>query len=139
MELLVVLLIMSLLSAIAMPRLSTLFSSVNAAFNRDEVFSQINALGYKALRQGQGFALQYYPLIKSEQDSDEGYEVEPSAQSQPLDIPLQLPEGWRISGSQPIYFFANGACGGGVLLLHFEQQQYTLKLPPPFCQARFTP
>jgi len=145
MELLVVLFIISLISALAMPRLSTMFASVDAAFARDDVMAQINALGYKAQRQGHGFVLQQYPPAKSEEDEevlDESF-IEPDEQETQSskrhhpEVPLKLPDGWRINSAKPVRYFSNGACSGGELLLSFKATQYRLELPPPFCQARF--
>ncbi len=139
MELLVVLFILSLLSALVMPRLSTLFARVDAAFARDEVLARINALGYQAQRRGRGFRLQHYPPIRSRSDDRSFIDIpaETPQTAAPADeIPLQLPDGWRISSSKPIDFFSNGACSGGELLLSFQNTQYRLTLTAPFCQAR---
>lgn len=133
MELLVVLFIISLLSSLAMPRLSTLFTSVDAAFVRDEVFAQISALGYQAQRQGRGFVLQHYPLPEADANDDTPLAAKPPP------LPLQLPEDWRIYCPQPIHYFANGACSGGELRLTVQTTQYRLELEPPFCQARLQP
>ncbi len=126
-ELLLVLFIMSLISALVVPRLSNTLGTVDAAFARDEVFTQINALGYKALHQGRGFVLQQYPPPPAA-DSD-------TAAPPTAPLPLELPEGWALYSAKPIYFFANGACSGGELLISFQAAQYRVSLDPPFCQA----
>ena len=65
-ELLVVLLIFSLLAGMAVPRLITMYDSVQAAYERDEILSRISGLTYQAFKQGKKFKLTHYPVEKQE-------------------------------------------------------------------------
>jgi len=120
-ELLVVLLLFSLLAGLAIPRLTTMYDSTQAAYERDEVLARLGELGYLAFQQRRDFSLVSYP---------------PDDQEQPDDIPLELPEGWQVRAEAPIRFFANGACQGGLVYLTHEGQTFELELKAPFCKAR---
>ncbi|SEH04852.1 Uncharacterised protein [Candidatus Venteria ishoeyi] len=121
-EILIVLLLIGLLSALVMPRLSGIYDSIQAAMQRDEVFSQINALGYLAFQQKQGFVLESLPMVSST-------------------LPLELPADWTLQTETPIYYLANGACSGGRIYLQYQQhteqeQNWVADLSPPFCHLQ---
>ena len=130
-ELLVVLLVFSLLAGVIFPRLTTIYDSVQVAFERDEVFAHLGELGYLAFQQSQSFTLVNYPPDKI--NDEDGMETNNLVEAE---IPsfLKLPEGWKIRVTTPIFFSANGVCNGGVIKLQYQQQQFLVKLPPPFCQ-----
>lgn len=131
-ELLVVLLIVSLLTALVFPRLVTLYQSFQLAYTRDDIIAQVGSLGYQAFQQGRYFKLFYYPPEIIE-NSLENVEQKKEELQEPL--PLELPAGWRISTETPIHFQANGVCNGGTVFLHYQEQSYKIQLIPPFCQA----
>jgi len=150
-ELLVVLLIFSLLSGIAVPRLITLYDSMQSAYERDEILSRISSLNYQAFKQGKKFKLTQYPIEKQEivaleesAETDTNEEeieyLETSEESVKVieiveDVPLELPEGWTLRTESPILFRANGVCSGGMIYLQYEQAEFPVKLTPPFCRA----
>lgn len=126
-ELLVVLLIFSFLSALVVPQLTTLYHSLQLAYTRDEIINQIGSLGYQAFQQRQNFKLISYPPLTNLEDTE--------ATKQPI-LPLKLPAGWRIETKNPILFQANGVCHGGTVFLHYQTQTFRLILEPPFCQPQ---
>lgn len=115
-ELLIVLLIISLVTALIMPRLFNMYSRWQAAYERDDVFARVGSLGYLAFQRGIDFDLTRWPAATGEQ------------------IPLELPVGWSLTTQAPIHFFANGACSGGTVFLHYQAQSFQLTLQPPFCR-----
>lgn len=116
-ELLVVLLLLSLVAGLIMPRLSTLYESAVRSFQQEDLLQQIAGLGYKAYQQGKTYRLG--PL-------EDGQIA--------LDPPLTIPEGWTINAETPIDYYPNGVCTGGVISLQqaFFAQQWLLE--PPLCQ-----
>lgn len=120
-ELLVVLLILGLMTALTMPRLLTLYERLQVSQQRDDVLTQLNRLGFVAFSQGQAFTLTQYPPPET-------------AVNQPAP-PLTLPPGWSLLATPPIHYRANGVCEGGTLTMHYQQHTYPLRLAPPFCQA----
>ncbi len=118
-ELLVVLVLMSLLTSLILPRLAQVYDSLQVAYTREEIISRLAGLSYSAFQQGRGFQLISYPLTKDM-----------------AAIPLTLPNGWSLSTEAPIKFRANGACTGGVVLLNYQSQQLRVNLIAPFCTPR---
>ncbi|MFK5970072.1 MAG: prepilin-type N-terminal cleavage/methylation domain-containing protein [Candidatus Marithrix sp.] len=131
-ELLVVLLIFSLLAGIIFPRLTTMYDSVQVAFERDEVFAHLGELGYLAFRQSRDFTLVNYPT-NNEIDNEDKMETSSLTEDEIPSL-LKLPEGWKVQVETPILFSSNGVCNGGTIKLQYQQQQFRVKLPPPFCQ-----
>lgn len=117
-ELLLVMALLGLLTALAMPRLMSTYHSLEAAYSRDEALSQLSGLGYQAFLARQGFELSAYPA------------------SPALPVPLELPAGWTIRAEPPIRFQANGACNGGQVELAYQERRFQVRLDPPFCKAR---
>jgi prepilin-type N-terminal cleavage/methylation domain-containing protein len=115
-ELMIVLFIVALLAGMVTPRLVTFYDSIQAAYERDEVFTRLNELTYQAFQQARDFTLTTYPS--------------------PEKIPLELPQGWQLVAEQPIKFRGNGACSGGNITLQYHEQQFHLTFDPPFCQLR---
>lgn len=130
-ELLVVLLIFSLLSALVIPRLTAVYHSFQLAFIRDEIIAQIGSLGYQAFQQGQNLKLIRYPpnAIENVDSDEEEIEEQPP-------LPLELPDGWQIHTETPIIFQANGVCLGGTVFVHYQEHIFRLLLEPPFCQPK---
>lgn len=116
-ELLVVLLLLSLVAGLIMPRLSTLYEGAVRAFQQEDLLQQVAGLGYQAYQQGKAYRLG--------QLDDEKIVLEPL---------LTMPEGWTISAEPPIDYYPNGVCTGGVISLQqaFFSQQW--RLAPPLCQ-----
>lgn len=117
-ELLVVLLLLSLVTGLIMPRLSHLYESAVRAFQQEDLLQQISGLGYQAYQQGKNWRL-------GQLESDEKKIQEP---------PLTIPNGWTVSTDSPIDYYPNGVCTGGIITLQYKlfSQQWILK--PPLCQ-----
>ncbi|MDM8568999.1 prepilin-type N-terminal cleavage/methylation domain-containing protein [Thiotrichales bacterium HSG1] len=127
-ELLVVLLIFSLLAGLTIPRLATMYDSVQVAFERDEVLNSLGELGYLAYRQSHDFVLTNYPPLSVPKD-----ESKEDINNDYIQL-LELPEGWKVLVKTPILFRANGICNGGTLQLQYQQQIFQVQLNPPFCK-----
>ncbi len=124
-ELMIVLFIFALLTGLIAPRLILIYDSVQAAYQRDEIMSQISSLSYQAYQKGLNFRFETYPFEANNVD----YTILQK------NIHLSIPDGWKISAKQPIIFRANGACTGGELTLQYETLFYSVQLIPPFCRA----
>ncbi|MEY3220945.1 MAG: hypothetical protein RIT27_2302 [Pseudomonadota bacterium] len=117
-ELLIVLLVLGLITGLALPRMSAIYEGMVISYQKDDILSQLNGLHFKTFQQGENFDLTVYPL--------------------PSTAPklLELPEGWKLQTQQPIRFRSNGACAGGHLTLFHGEEQFVIKLEPPFCSAK---
>lgn len=117
-EMLIVMLLLGLLTGLAIPRLSALYDSMVAAYQRDDVIAQLNTLPYRSFQKRREFILQG---------------VYPPADGQ--DSRLQLPEGWQIRAETPLYYRSNGVCEGGEVSLLYRGRLETIRLEAPFCQV----
>lgn len=98
---LVVLVIIGLLTSISLPRLSSLFASVENSGQRRSIQDQIEGLGYQAYAIGR-------PILLQSSVADKG--VQPS-------YPLVLPAGWSINVVKPVRYSSQGVCSGGRLMI----------------------
>jgi prepilin-type N-terminal cleavage/methylation domain-containing protein len=145
-ELLVVLVIVGLISAVAVPQLATLSSRVEFALNRERLERSLNQFPYEAFKRREDFILELPKRKTSDNDIDapnmgapimnsEDVEsvVEPPVLS--VDAPLDLPPGWKIVTPKPIIYRSTGLCSGGEVNVHIEDVVYTYQLDAPRCEA----
>lgn len=119
-ELLVVLSLLGLLTAITLPNIVNLYQSVNSRLQIDQIIDDINGLGPSAFKSSNGIVLNNI-----------------TASSEKQNVPVNLPVGWRLSVINPILYLQNGACQGGEIRLFFEDELVvTRKLSPPFCRIK---
>ena len=127
-ELLVVLLLLSLLTGLIMPRLSNLYQSGVRTFQLEDLLQQISGLGYQAYQQGKS-----YRWLPAQEVTDSKKAVLPPAFEPP---PLTLPDGWQIDTETAIDYYANGVCTGGIVTLQQAQFKQQWQLEPPLCQPK---
>lgn len=116
-ELLIVLLVLGLVSGLVLPRLSNIYDGMVMMYEKEDILVQLNSLHFKVFQHGQVFDLISYPL--------------------PKDAPklLELPPNWILKTETPIRFRSNGSCSGGHLTLLHGEENFSIKLEPPFCRA----
>lgn len=122
-EILVVLVIVGMLASIAVPRLATLYTSVENSSRRNAIKDQIEGLGYLAYSTGK-------PIV-----------LESVGESGLLekDDPLQLPPGWRIDLPKPLRYSSRGFCIGGKLIIRDpDGGSENFRLSPPLCRLEAT-
>jgi general secretion pathway protein G len=112
-EVIVVLVLLSLVTSVVIPNISSTLDRFRFRSNQDEVLIQLSGLGYLAYQKQQAIVL--YP------DDDLG------------DV-LELPEGWTIELEGPIRYQANGICLGGMITLVYEEETEGFLLTAPFCR-----
>ncbi|MCK5719691.1 MAG: prepilin-type N-terminal cleavage/methylation domain-containing protein [Thiomargarita sp.] len=127
-ELVIVLFIFALLSSIVLPKLITIYDGIQISYQRDDILAKLAILGYTAYEQGENFSLITYPIQNN---------------SQLKPIPLEFPAGWQLNTHQPINFYSNGFCGGGLIYLSYQdiKQRYSFRvsLESPFCKPILQP
>ena len=112
-EVIVVLVLLSLVTSVDIPNLSSPINRFQLRSNQNEVLIQLSGLGYLAYQKQQAIVL--YP------EDDLG------------DV-FDLPEGWSIKLEAPIRYQANGICLGGTITIVFEQETEEFLLAAPFCR-----
>jgi general secretion pathway protein G len=119
-EITVVLVLLGLISAIALPNLVNLYSSVERDTQLRQFTVDFNELGRRANTRGAGFSI--------------GSNAGQVQASDPL-IVLRLPENWQVEIREPIVFRANGAClGGSLKVMEDNETVIDQLLSAPFCQ-----
>ena len=106
-EVIVVLVLLGMISALALPNMLTLYQSVAARTQVDQFRADFNRLGELAAEAGAGFELR----------SDVG-----RLNLADFEYPLTLQEDWVVELRQPITFLANGACLGGHLRIFVNDE-----------------
>ncbi len=125
-ELMIVLGLLGLVTALALPNLQRLFASVSTATERRHILDQFEALGREALARRRA-----YVVFADVPDADTAAAYagfEPYA--------IELPETWRFRLDRPLVVRANGFCHGGELtLIHQDATVLRTMLAPPYCRA----
>ncbi len=117
-ELMVVLSLIGLLTAVALPNLVRLYDSVSSRLALDEIIDEVNGLGFRAHQQASAFVL-------SDVSGDDAVS------------PVKLPPGWTLRVDEPIVYERNGACSGGRVRLFFDGELILARsLARPFCRLK---
>ena len=126
-ELIVVLVILGVVGALALPNLQNLYASVTRRADRDIALDQIARLGAEALLSGRGFVVRPSASSKEEDAPSAGY----------VERELDLPADWGFELDRPLRVQPNGVCLGASLTLVDPRGRRTEHdLEPPFCRAR---
>lgn len=120
-ELLVVMAVVGLISALVAPNLAAMLSGVQRYTLRDGVVSDLASLSFRAHALGQSFELNPDKLGTLLRDGN------------PV---LVLPTGWRLRTETPIGFAFNGTCSGGAVeLIAPDGAAERLQLNAPDCRV----
>ena len=126
-ELFVVLALISLLGALALPNLVGLVGSVTRATERDSILDQFAAIGRDALLAGRGYVV-YGPTS----NSSSTIPIAPAFDT----YPLVVPEGWQVDLDRPLRVRPNGVClGATVTLSHPDTAPLEVVLAAPYCRV----
>ena len=128
-ELIVVLVVLGLLAALAMPNLTRLYDGTVRKTQRDHILDQFAALGQEAMLHGRGYR------VFGTADAAEA--ADPLAlETDYAPYPLEVPEGWQVRLERPLVVHANGVCLGGTLTLaHADAPPLRIELAPPYCRV----
>ena len=147
-ELLVVLALVGLVTALAVPNLERLYRAVTREAERDHILDQFAGLGRRAMHQSRnyvvfGAANAGDPAVAEPLRESAGTDGEGAVRSsggpvragyEPYEI--DLPEGWEIRLDPPLVIRANGVCLGATLTLHYEgEAESQIELEPPWCRV----
>ncbi|HCX15176.1 MAG TPA: hypothetical protein DGZ24_07660 [Rhodospirillaceae bacterium] len=153
-EILVVLFIVGLTSAVVLPRLPLVADSLDFALKRQSFEQNLSGLAYQAYTNGQNFILSghYTSLgpkpgqrglrpprrslrsdLRTMPTSDESREFMPPVIT--ADVTPVVPDGWELIVPKPIYFRGSGFCTGGYAELVIGRLRYDYVLDTPSCKA----
>jgi len=111
-EMVVVLSIFGLISAIAFPKLNNMYQSVENATQKDDISNQLKLLSFKAYQNGRAFTLKE------------------AVQNTEL---VTLPTGWRLVSGADITYSTIGVCSGGEATFQSENSYIAFRLEAPLC------
>ena len=131
MEFLIVLLLLALIAALAVPNLDRLYASIQRQTERDYILDQFAGLGRMALLRGRGLVVAGTgPTAPESLEASVLRARETDAELHAID----LPDGWTIDLSRPLAIGANGVCHGAELTLLYDGKvRIRLVLEPPYC------
>lgn len=152
-ELLVVLLLLGLLGALALPNLERLRGAVTTRTERGYILDQIAGLGRQAMLQERA-----YVVLGTRREGDAGIAdaarttldaapeqppprrsgspVGPASHPDHERYVIDLPEGWEVRLDKPLVVYANGVCLGAGLVLYVRgAEDFRTELHPPYCRV----
>ncbi len=150
-ELLVVLALVGLVTAVALPDLQRLYAAVTRETEREYILDQFVGIGLRAMRQGRSYVVVDGGGPREPDPGDPaGTGAAPAAgvagghdpdffspsRAGYRPYPIDVPEGWEIRLEPPLVVRANGVCLGTVLTLrHPGGGESRTTLEPPHCRV----
>ena len=152
-ELLVVLVLVGLVTALAFPNLERLQGAVTSKTERDYILDQFAGLGREAMLRRRAYVVFGSDRAQDAGRSDiAGGTADATAQdrrawpagdgSGPSSFAghdryaIDLPEGWEIRLDEPLVVYANGLClGAGLALYRRGEEDSRIVLDPPYCRV----
>lgn len=130
---LVVLAIVGLAGAIALPNLQNLYEAVARRTDRDAVLDQVSRLGVQARLAGRDLVVWHGGADAIEQeDSLVGATLGAYQRHQ-----FRMPPDWRLVLDRPLVARANGVClGAAMTLIDNGGRRGEYQLEAPFCRVR---
>ena len=144
-ELIVVLALVSMVTALAAPNLQRLYGAAARTTERNVILDRLANLGRQAMLQRRTY------LIVGTDTPDETKRPYATVRSDDEDAPaservlsfehhepyrMDLPDGWTLHLPTPILVRANGVCLGGEVALSYNgEPDVRLVLEPPYCHV----
>ncbi|MBN9531539.1 MAG: type II secretion system protein [Alphaproteobacteria bacterium] len=132
-ELVVLLAVMGLITALAGPQLYRTFDAFRFSLGRDDVERQLASLNQKAFLENRNLLLLSQPTTGLDNARDQAALL---AAQDAASIKLNLTQGWTVTVPQPILYRANGMCDGGSVRVDVGAYAYIYQLAPPRCLPR---
>lgn len=115
-ELIVVFFFFALLSGLALPNLSKAYDSWQRNLGFEDLLLNINRLSISAIETNRIIIL--------------------SNTMNPSELPFSIPQNWQIILLEPIYYYPNGVCSGGSLILKNGNIENQYDLQAPYCTPK---
>jgi prepilin-type N-terminal cleavage/methylation domain-containing protein len=151
-ELIVVLVLMSSITALALPNLSNLYGTLGRNTERDKILDELSALGQKAWSSQTNLMVHgsKEPAMDGDSNPTLRTDFNRTQDSMPQeDQPdydsfvqekIELPAGWKLELERPLRALINGVClGADVTLIHHSGYIYRTTLEPPYCHEQARP
>lgn len=113
-ELSVVLVLISLATAMVVPNLSRAYNNFQFRGELSQMMLRLRGAGFSAFEQGKGMQV--------------------TSHQQAIEL-LQPAPGWEVEVLEPLIVRANGICLGGALRLENDEFERIVRLLPPYCEV----
>ncbi len=130
-ELLIVLFLLSIIAAMAAPRLLQVYQSFGNRIDKDEIVIQIANIGTKVMKRGVGGKI---AATIPKDVINNALNITAENRQPPPPLPYELPAGWKLKTAKDIIWLDSGVCLGGTLHAFNQQTRLTMVLKRPFCQ-----
>ena len=151
-ELLVVIVLLALITALAIPNLERLHATLTSKGERDYILDQFAGLSRQAMLQGRAYVVfgtgatqrpepaepgrqtaGAAPAVSHRQSDGHSFQA-PSPAGHERYV-IDVPKGWAIQLDAPLIVRANGVCLGAELILHHRGAvDIRISLAPPYCR-----
>ena len=144
-ELTVVLVLVSVVTAMATPNLQRLYRAAARTTERHAILDRLADLGRQAMLHRRTYLIvgtdtpdetkrPYAPARSDDEAAPASGRVAPFEQHEPYR--MDLPEGWALHLPEPLLVRANGVCLGGEVALSYNgEPDVRLVLEPPYCHV----
>ena len=152
-ELIVVLLLLGLITALAMPNLQRLAASVARSTERDRILTELAGLGRRAMLEGRDYVVfgaggrrdagsppaareTVEPGSAGADNGPVGPAFDPGGPTPVMSLTRSIcRKAGRPASMRPLIVRANGVClGAGITLLHRGAVDFQARLRPPYCR-----
>lgn len=143
-ELVVVLVLVSVVTALATPNLQRLYGAVARTTERNAILDRFANLGRQALVRRRAYLVvgtdapdeTKIPYSAARSDAEDAPAFERVSFEQYEPYRMDLPDGWTMHLPAPILVRANGVCLGGEVALSYNgEPDVRLVLEPPYCHV----
>lgn len=134
-EMLIVLIILSMITGLLVPRIETLYTRSVFYIERQKILGSFASLGVTALQEGRKILLlgEYVGKNSNVQAEALSFSTD-SAVTPQLSEAFYLPEQWKIQVTKALVYQANGLCRGGNLTLSYKDFSRRYTLASPYCR-----
>lgn len=132
-ELMVILALLALMGAMAVPEIERVFGSLRFRLNRDDIERQLAALQQQAYLDSRNYLLMSMPTLNVQEVNEQRQQL---IRYDALLAPIKLPQGFALEIDRPILFRRNGLCDGGRVQVQVAKFAYVYVMNGPRCLPR---
>lgn len=133
-ELIVVLVLVSVVTAMATPNLQRLYRAVARTTERNAILDRLANLGRRAMLERRTYLVVGTAASPDDEAAPSSGRVASFEHHEPYR--MALPDGWAMHLPEPLLVRANGVCLGGEVALSYNgRPDVRLVLEPPYCRV----
>lgn len=137
-ELLIVLMLIALLSAMVLPRLDKIWASSQQNSKLQSLNLQLSLLGLAVKNSGTDFILHQLPLPEEQNSTTIQQTINTDSATNTdsaINKSIQIPKDWQIQAPEGIQYYATGVCLGGEIIAIHNNERFYATLNAPHCKV----